>query len=123
MEIDIDKYVCEHVPYSLEIMLSHDVYKNKYHESAIDDNQILRGVFVGSITKGRMLLEVIGIKLHGNGEIQETPKLSRDKPGEDSPDIPVYADNIRGKMADIKYLKENFPADMEKIRHYLIAAN
>lgn len=123
MNIDIDKYLREHVPASIEIMLSHEVYKEKYHPDKIDDNQILRGVFVGSITKGRMLLEVIGIKLHANGQIHDNPKLTRDKPGEDSNDVPVHADNIRGKMADIAALKNQLSLDMEKIRHYLIAAN
>lgn len=54
MAVDIPKYLSEHIPYSIEIMLSHEVYKQKYHEKIIDDNQILRGVFVGSIAKGRI---------------------------------------------------------------------
>ena len=123
MNIDIDKYLREHVPYSIEIMLSHEVYKEKYHHIKIDDNQILRGVFVGSIAKGRMLLEVIGIKLQTNGQINETPDLKRGNPGEDADKTPVHADNIRGKMADIVSLKSRIPQDMEKIRHYLVAAN
>ncbi len=122
MNIDIDKYVREHVPYCIEIMLSHEVYRKKYHEK-INDNQILRGVFVGSITKGRMLLEVIGIKLHNNGEIQDEPDLKKDKPGEDLDKTPVHSDDIRGKLANVKALKDEFPEDMEKIRHYLVAAN
>lgn len=123
MNIDIDKYLKDHVPYSIEIMLSHEVYKEKYLPKTIDNNQILRGVFVGSLTKGRMLLEVIGIKLHTNGRINDNPRITRDKPGEDSNDVPVHADNIRGKMADIAALKNQIPLDMEKIRHYLVAAN
>ncbi|MGB3947633.1 MAG: hypothetical protein WBM13_06595 [Bacteroidia bacterium] len=123
MNIDIDKYLREHVTYSIEIMLSHEIYKEKYHQIKIDDNQILRGVFVGSVAKGRMLLEVIGIKLLTNGQINEAPALERDNLGEDSDKTPVHADNIRGKMADIISLNSRIPQDMEKVRHYLVAAN
>ncbi len=123
MKIDIGKYLREHLPYSIETMFSHHVYKIKYHEKIIDDNQILRGVFVGSITKGRMILEVLGIKLHANGEIQEDPNLTKDKIGEDNKNTSVYADNLGGKLVNVVDLKNNFPDEMENIKHYLIAAN
>jgi len=123
MTIDIDNYLKEHLPYSIEIMFSHHVYKIKYHEKIIDDNQILRGVFVGSITKGRMLLEVLGIKLHADGEIQDTPKVTKDKIGGDHDNIAVYADDLRGKLANVANLKRDFPDEMEDVRNYLIAAN
>jgi hypothetical protein len=123
MTIDIDKYLKDHLPYSIEIMFSHEAYKTKYHEKAIDDNQILRGVFVGSITKGRMLLEVLGIKLHADGEVQDAPKVTKDKVGEDGNNIAVYADDLRGKLVVVADLKRDFPNEMQDIKHYLIAAN
>lgn len=123
IDIDIDKYLRDHVPYSIGVMLSHEIYKEKYHPKTINDDQILHGVFVGSIAKGRMLLEVIGIKLHSNGEIHDNPKIKRDVIGEDSNEVPVHADNIRGKMAVISKLKNEIPSDMAKIKHYLVAAN
>lgn len=123
MTIDIDEYLKEHLPYSIEIMFSHKSYKENYHEKVIDDNQILRGVFVGSITKGRMLLEVLGIKLHADGEIQDTPRVTKDKIGEDHNNISVYADDLRGKLATVADLKRDFPNEMENVKHYLIAAN
>jgi hypothetical protein len=83
----------------------------------------MRGVFVGSIAKGRMLLEVIGIKLATNGQIQDVPNIKREKSSKDLVTTSVYSNNLRGKMANVILLKEQVPDDMEKLRHYLIAAN
>lgn len=70
-----------------------------------------------------MLLEVLGIKLNADGEVQDTPKVTKDKVGEDHNNIAVYADDLRGKMAKVADLKRDFPNEMIDIKHYLIAAN
>lgn len=70
-----------------------------------------------------MLLEVLGIKLHADGEIQDYPKITKDKVGEDHNNVAVYIDDLRGKLANVVGLKNVYPEEMENIKHYLIAAN
>jgi hypothetical protein len=114
---EIEKYLKEHIPYSLNIMLGHIRFINRYYPNPVNDSQILESVFVGSLAKGRMLLEAMGVKLNvAATDIQDTP--SKNIRGKD-----VWADDLNGKLVDIQDLKTNRFIQYDFLKHYLIAAN
>lgn len=114
---EIEKYLKEHIPYSLNIMLGHIQFIKRYYPSTVNDSQILQSVFVGSLTKGRMLLEAMGVKLNvAATDIQDRPNKSTK--GKD-----VWADDLNGRLVDIQDLKLNNVIQYDFLKHYLIAAN
>lgn len=108
--IDPEKYLNEHLPYSIRILLAHKKLTNKVYEA---DKDILEAVFVGSLIKGRMLLEVIGITIKRNG------KALRDKECKEG-DGNINAAHLGGKIIKCSDIIE---IEKMELLHFLIATN
>jgi len=108
--IDVQKYLKEHIPYSIKILMTlRKLSSNTYY----GDPDILNAAFVGSIVKGRMLLEVLGISLRKNGK--ELYNRERNPNGDD-----LTAEDFGGKLVKVEDLnKEKY----ETIKQFLVAVN
>ncbi|TAL58047.1 MAG: hypothetical protein EPN85_12535 [Bacteroidetes bacterium] len=108
--IDKEKYLKEHLPYSIRILLAHEKLTRKIYEG---DKDILEAIFVGSLIKGRMLLEVIGITIKRDGSSLRDMEW---KEGDGN----INATHLDGKI--IKCSDVNEKEKMELL-HFLIATN
>ncbi len=103
-------YYNDHLPYSIGIFLKH---KNLTAGRYRGDVDILNAVFVGSIVKGRMLLDMLGIALNQ----AKPPQLYRKEPKGDD----VCATHLaNGTMVVIDDLSDE---DKNALKHFLIAVN
>lgn len=64
--MDIDKFISIDLERDLKILLCH--YKN-HKTLGLGDDDILNAVFVGSLIKGRFLLDMLGVKSNSNRKL------------------------------------------------------
>lgn len=107
--IDKEKYFEEHIPYNLGILLAH--YKNTKKPWTQDQN-ILRAMLVGSLVKGRLFLEVLGIT-YSETEGKLVPKLKGKLDN-------IYSTDLGGDMIIIDTLDN---ATKELLYKYLYITN
>jgi hypothetical protein len=89
-----DKFFKDHLPYNIGILLAHYINTKKSWQG---DKYILQSMFVGSIIKGRLFLETMGVTYSkSNGLVIHNRN-----------DDTVYARHLDGKEIDIDKLDEN----------------
>src|ERR1700759_4119392 len=87
--IDIEKYLDEHLPYSIRILLTHKKLTENTYQG---DPDLLESCFVGSLIKGRMLLEMLGV-----GHNAKTGAIKK----YDHHENDISATDLRGKLIDL----------------------
>jgi len=95
--MDVDKFINIDLNRDLKILLAH--YKHHLVLGQKDDD-ILNAVFVGSLVKGRLLLDMLGIKANSSGGLH----FDKEKNGD------INAKSIGGRFAspnDLKNGEEN----------------
>lgn len=91
--MDIDKFINIDLERDLKILLAH----YKHHEVLGQRNDdILNAVFVGSLVKGRLLLDMLGIKANASGGLN----FDKEKTGD------INAKSIGGRFAMLNDLKD-----------------
>lgn len=109
LQPDVKKHILEEdIPYSLGIMNAHSKHTQT---SWTGDQNILRAMFVGSLIKGRLFLEFLGVTIDNRGFLKAKSNYRND-------DISI--EHLGGTMVKLDALTD---IEQEIIRKFLISTN
>jgi hypothetical protein len=96
------------IPYSLGILNAHSKYTSKPWTG---DPDILRAMFVGSLIKGRLFLELLGVCVNKNKELKRKERYLEDD---------IRIEDLGGTTVDLETLQTQ---EKEILAKFLISTN